>query len=282
VFQPETADFRTPLLGRAEAPYLHVMSFNLRNAGEGQPDPWPRRKAANAALLRTEAPTVLGTQEGLYQQLREVATALPEGYEWIGTGREGGSRGEFMAVYFDATRLEPREFDHFWLSETPAVVGSASWGNSVVRMATWVRFRDLATGAEFVVLNTHLDHAVEKAQRMGAELVARRLAEFDADLPVIVTGDFNVAAEASEPYDALVGGAGLLDTWTAAAERRTPVYATFHGYQPPVIGGDRIDWILVRPGVRVTAAAVNTFTLDGHWASDHWPVHALVELPGRD
>jgi endonuclease/exonuclease/phosphatase (EEP) superfamily protein YafD len=111
------------------------------------------------------------------------------------------------------------------------------------------------------------------------ELVAQRLGEFDADLPVLVTGDFNVAAEASEPYDTLVGKAGLVDTWTAAEERLSPAYATFHGYRPPEVGGHRIDWILARPGVRVPVAAINTFTLDGRWASDHWPVQALVELP---
>jgi endonuclease/exonuclease/phosphatase family metal-dependent hydrolase len=279
VLQPETDTVSTPLVGRAEAPYLQVMSFNLRNAVGDGTDPWSERRAANRALLRAELPTVIGTQEGLYQQLRELAEGLPAEYEWIGTGREGGSRGEFMAVFFDASRLEPREFDHFWLSDQPDLVGSSSWGNDVVRMATWVRFRDRATGVTFVVLNTHLDHAVDEAQRRGAELVAGRLGEFDADLPVLVTGDFNVAAEASEPYATLVGKAGLVDTWTAADERLSPPYATFHGYRPPEVGGARIDWILARPGVRVPVAAINTFTLDGRWASDHWPVQALVDLP---
>jgi endonuclease/exonuclease/phosphatase family metal-dependent hydrolase len=274
----DQAECSSPLIGPVAPPALHVMSFNLRVGGDGLPDPWAERRPVSAALLGAELPTVVGTQEGLYQQVREVASALPARYEWVGTGREGGSRGEFMAVFFDAERLQPREFDHFWLSDTPSVVGSATWGNQVVRMATWVRFTDLVTGRELIVLNTHLDHAVDRAQRRGAELLARRLADFDADLPVIVTGDFNVAAQASVPYDTLVAGAGLVDTWTAAEKQLTPPYATFHGYRPPQVGGDRIDWILVRPGVHVRVAAINTFTLDGRWASDHWPVHAVVEL----
>ncbi len=255
------------------------MSFNLRVGSAGLFDPWSDRRAATAAVLRAELPTVMGTQEGLYYQVCEVAADLPDHYEWLGTGREGGSRGEFMAVFYDARRLVPREYDHFWLSDTPATVGSSSWGNKVVRMATWVRFTDRETGRDLAVLNTHLDHAVAKAQRLGAELVAARLAELDPALPVVVTGDFNCAAEASEPYDALVGGTnGLVDTWVAAEERRTPAYQTFHGYDDAVEGGDRIDWILVSKGVRVRAAAVNTHTVDGRWPSDHWPVHALVEL----
>jgi endonuclease/exonuclease/phosphatase family metal-dependent hydrolase len=265
-----------PFIGSAKAPAVHVMSFNVRVGSDGLHDPWADRRAAAAAVLRSEAPTVIGTQEGLYGQLREISADLPSHYEWIGTGREGGSRGEFMAVFFDARRLDPREFDHFWLSDTPAAIGSSSWGNKVVRMATWIRFHDRETGQDFVLLNTHLDHAVDKAQRLGAELVAERLAAFDPTLPVVVTGDFNVAAEASVPYDTLTGGAGLVDTWSAAANRLTPAYATYHGYKPPLEGGDRIDWILVRPDTRVQAAAINTRTVDGRWGSDHWPVQALV------
>ncbi|MEQ7126765.1 endonuclease/exonuclease/phosphatase family protein [Actinopolymorpha sp. B11F2] len=267
-----------PLIGPSEAPAVHVMSFNVRVGSDGLHDPWADRRAATAAVLRSQAPTVIGTQEGLYHQLRDISADLPTHYEWIGTGREGGSRGEFMAVFFDVRRLDPREFDHFWLSDTPAEIGSSSWGNKVVRMATWIRFRDRVTGRDFVVLNTHLDHAVDKAQRLGAELVAERLAAFDPALPVIVTGDFNVAAEASTPYDTLTTGAGLVDTWSAANDRLTPAYATYHGYEPAVEGGDRIDWILVRPDTRVQAAAINTRTVDGRWGSDHWPVQALLAL----
>jgi endonuclease/exonuclease/phosphatase family metal-dependent hydrolase len=267
-----------PLIGPAEPPALHVMSYNVRVGSDGLHDPWSDRRAAAAAVLRSEAPTVMGTQEGLYYQLREISDDLPTHYEWIGTGRLGGSRGEFMAIFFDVRRLEPQEFDHFWLSDTPTEIGTTSWGNKVVRMATWVRFRDRETGRDLIVLNTHLDHAVDKAQRRGAELIAERLAAFDPKLPVIVTGDFNVAAEASVPYDTLTTGAGLVDTWTVATDRLTPAYATYHGYKTAVEDGDRIDWILVRPEMRAQAAAINTRTVDGRWGSDHWPVQALVTL----
>ena len=93
-----------------------------------------------------------------------------------------------------------------------------------------------------------------------------------------MTGYFNVAAGSSEPYDTLVSGADLLDTWTVAEEHRTKAYATFHGYGPPAADGDRIDWILVRPTVRVLVAGINTRTVDGRWPSDHWPVQSLLQL----
>jgi endonuclease/exonuclease/phosphatase family metal-dependent hydrolase len=249
---------------------LLVMSFNLRR---GSMDSWESRRPAVAELLRRERPAVLGTQEGLYFQLKDVHRDLPDSYDWIGVGRAGGSRDEFMAVFFDTSRVEPVEFDHFWLSGTPSVIGSTSWGNDVVRMVTWVRFADLRTGKEFVAVNTHLDHRSEEARQCGAALMRDRVNEFT--VPVVVTGDFNAPA-GSVTYDILVSGAGLVDTWLAAPER-TPLYATFHGYQPLVPDGIRIDWILTR-GVSVRAAAINTFSLDGRFPSDHLPVQAVIAL----
>ncbi|MFL6122144.1 endonuclease/exonuclease/phosphatase family protein, partial [Actinophytocola sp.] len=182
---------------------LLVMSFNLRRGSE---DAWPRRRPVMAELLRRAQPTVLGTQEGLYEQLRDIHRDLPDHYDWLGVGRAGGSRDEFAAVFFDTRRVEPVAFDHFWLSDTPSVIGSRTWGNDVIRMATWVRFADLRTGREFVVLNTHFDHRSENARRRGAALVRDRVNEFE--VPVVVTGDFN-APTGSVTYDILVSGAGL-------------------------------------------------------------------------
>lgn len=129
---------------------LSVMSYNLRflNPNEKAEDQWSRRKLLMAELLRQLAPDVMGTQEGVYQQLKDLTAEMPE-LEWIGLGRDGGSRGEFMAVFYRKARLEPLAYDHFWLSDTPEVMGSSTWGNSNRRMVTWVKFRDRQTGGEF-------------------------------------------------------------------------------------------------------------------------------------
>ncbi|CAM5272719.1 endonuclease/exonuclease/phosphatase family protein [Streptomyces abikoensis] len=256
---------------------LRVMTFNLRYASESGPHPWSRRRPVMRRLLRHERPHVLGTQEGLHRQLRDIADDLGPRYAWIGLGRHGGSHDEFGAVFYDSLRLAPEEYDHFWLSATPSVIGSATWGNTVVRMASWIRFTDRHTGAGLYLLNTHLDHLHQQARERSAELIAERLRALDPALPRIVTGDFNVPAHGNPVYDALLGGAALADTWDTAAERG-PQYATFHGYRPLVPDGDRIDWILASPSVRTLRARINTYALDGRFPSDHLPVQALVEL----
>lgn len=266
------------LIGPADAGAVHVMSFNLRYASDVMPNSWAQRRPVVAELLAAEQPTVIGTQEGLYGQLRDIDRDLPDRYEWIGVGRAGGSRDEFVAVFFDTRRLEPIEFDHFWLSETPDVIGSRSWGCGSIRMVTWVRFADIGTGAECVVVNTHLDNQSELARVRGAELLRDRIAAIAPSLPVVLTGDFNALAQSSVPYDILVNGTGLTDTWTAAADRRSPQYATWHGFHSPVPEGPRLDWILVKGAAAISVAGINTFARDGQFPSDHLPVQTLITL----
>ncbi|GAB2729566.1 endonuclease/exonuclease/phosphatase family protein [Streptomyces bullii] len=256
---------------------LEVMSFNLRYASTAEPNSWAARRPVMRDLLRRERPHVIGTQEGLYQQLREIRTDLGAHCDWIGTGRAGGSRDEFMAVFYDTRRLAPLEYDHFWLSDTPNVIASNTWGNASIRMVTWVRFRDLRDGGrEFFVLNTHLDNASQYARARAASLISQRITGLARSLPLVVTGDFNVAAHQNPVYDTMLG-AGLVDTWDAAAERSEP-YGTFHGYKPLVPGGARIDWILATPGVTVHRASIDTFAVNGQFPSDHLPVLASLSL----
>lgn len=264
----------SPLIGKAEAPQLHIMSYNIRVAGSSSPHPWTKRRAAVNTVLERERPTVLCTQEGRFRQLRELHSDL-DGYDWIHLGRGGGSRGEATAILWDAHRLAPLEYDHLWVSRKPDVIGSRSWGSRTVRMLTWVRFEDLETGRDFYVVDNHLDHHSERARRKGALLNAEIVSRFRA--PVIVAGDFN--REPGSKVHRMFIGAGLTDAWEEAEQRLTPLsWGTFNGWRrAPVEDGPRIDWILVR-GARVHRAAINVYTENGMPPSDHWPVQALVSL----
>jgi endonuclease/exonuclease/phosphatase family metal-dependent hydrolase len=267
------------LAGPAAADDLEVMTFNLRYASTTRPNSWAQRRPAMRALLTTELPDLIGTQEGLVAQLRDIETDLGARYDYIGIGREGGTRGEYMAVFYDNTRLVPQAYQHFWLSDTPEVPGSNTWGGGWVRMVTWVRFLDQLTGKRFYAVNTHLDSSSEYARQRSVRLIVDRLAALDPPLPIVLTGDFNTPAQASSyGYDLLVNRAGYRDTWSTARVRG-PAYGTFNGYGQPVAGGGRIDWILTTPGVTTLAALINTYRNGGQYPSDHLPVQARLRLP---
>ncbi|MFI6654647.1 endonuclease/exonuclease/phosphatase family protein [Streptomyces sp. NPDC050523] len=259
------------------APRLEVMTYNLRFASAAEPNSWRDRRPVMRDLLHRAHPHVLGTQEGLYQQLRDIDSDLGPDYDWIGTGREGGSRDESTAIFYDTRRLAPVEHYTFWLSDTPEVIRSNTWGAVFPRIVTWVRFRDLADGGrEFYVFNTHFDHGSQYARERSAQLLVERIGQLDRALPVVVTGDFNVAAHWNPVYDTLVGS-GLVDTWDAA-EQRSTLYGTFHGYKGLTPDGERIDWILTTPWVTTHRAWIDTFSEHGQFPSDHLPVRASLTL----
>lgn len=108
---------------QAQANDLRVMAFNIRYAHTTPPNLWEDRRQAVRDVIVESGADIVGVQEGLYRQVVDMNADLPD-FTWIGLGREGGSRGEFMAVFYRPIRLVPIEFDHFWLSDTPDRIGS--------------------------------------------------------------------------------------------------------------------------------------------------------------
>ncbi|MBY0586666.1 endonuclease/exonuclease/phosphatase family protein [bacterium] len=253
------------------------MSYNLRYASLTGENSWLLRRPLVRKIIEKNSPDIIGTQEGLYFQLRQMEEDLAD-YAWIGLGREGGSQGEFMAVFYRKDRLEPVEYDHYWLSDRPAEIGSATWGNKVRRMVTWVKFRDRRARQEFVLINTHFDHEVEQSRQKSAQLVAERMTQFRPNIPVIMTGDFNTAAGDSTSYKILTDQGGLRDAWAVAA-KRGPRTRSFNGFAFPVpTDGARIDWILVRGPIGVDQITIDDWSQNKQYPSDHFPVVATLRF----
>ena len=255
---------------------IRVMSFNIRyaNPGDGE-HAWSHRRPLVRQILAFYAPDVLGVQEAVDGQVKHLAHDLP-GYDWIGVGRnDGKAAGEFCPIFYRTDRLELIESDTFWLSQTPAEIGSRGWDAALPRIATWAHFRDRASGKEFIALNTHFDHRGEEARTESARLIVERFEADEAipgDLPVVITGDFNATPE-SEVYETLAGA--LTDTRTAVETPLGPE-GTFSTFTADGQTNRRIDYIFVNDGFDVARAG----TLSPHWngrhASDHFPVVADV------
>ncbi|WP_052508992.1 endonuclease/exonuclease/phosphatase family protein [Kitasatospora griseola] len=275
---------------------LKVMTYNLKFDDEGSAasNSWTTRRPIMASLLKAELPHLLGTQEGLYNQLKQIHQDLSaqekRRYAWLGEGREGGSHSEFMAIFYDSERLVPQEYEHFWIYEAdPLTIGKRWDANSgSPRMVTWVRFRDTATQGEFYAVNTHADDQSEMSRQASAAMIRARmnntlkrqppLPRFDPNLPCIVTGDFNtIARKGEKAYDILVGDGRLVDTWVTA-KKRGQVYATWNDWRAPRMVDERLDWILTTPKVQVGSTSIITYQEKGQWPSDHCPVQATMTL----
>lgn len=148
----------------------------------------------------------------------------------------------------------------------------------MTRILTWARFRDRATNTDFVHVNTHFDHESEQARVRSAEMLADLVAgDQFADVPVVVTGDFN-APVGSPAWQALVTRGPLVDLWETADQRVTPAWGSFPDYGERVEDGERIDWMLASPGVRAEMIGIGAVPVGEPAPSDHAPIQALIRL----
>lgn len=258
----------------AESPTLKVMTFNVRTPTDTNDNRWENRRDLMARTIDAQGPDVIGTQELVKRQADDLATRLPQ-YAWFGEGRRGsGEDDEHMGVFYRTDRLQVLESGDFWLSDTPEVPGSITWGNLYPRMVTWARFKRIADGATFVLYDTHFPYREQDdaARLKSAQLIVKRIARLPKDEPFVLTGDFNTTD--GDPAHAALTTV-LRDAWLSGAQRGGPE-ATFHDFTGTA--DRRLDWILFRG---LTLRGVRTLTVhDGpRYPSDHFPVVAVFDLP---
>ena len=256
---------------------IKVMTFNIRYASDFGANSWPKRRNGVVQVIRDKKADLIGTQEGLHHQLLYMDKEL-ENHKWIGVGREGEKKGEFMAIFYRPSRFKPLETKHFWLSDTPEVIGSASWGNTVKRMVTWVRFLDRKTHKEFYFWNTHFDHRSQPSREKSALLVNKRVAALQTKLPIILVGDFNAIAQSNKAYHTLTKDGGFQDSFTTAKEKVNAGWNTFNSFQKTKQGKRRIDWVLTKGPLKVTRTEIVLFNKFKQLPSDHQPVTAWLQL----
>ena len=253
---------------------LRIMSFNIRLPAESDGvDYWETRKPLAVRMLREQQPDVIGLQELVKAQADYLARELPQ-YAWFGRGREADGGGEHMGVFYRKDRLKVIESGDFWLSDTPDVAGSITWGHPHPRMVTWALFEQRSDGRRFYLFNTHLPYRDEDeaARLKGAQAIARHLATLPDDVPVVLTGDFNTTPD-SDAHAVLAGI--LQDAWTTAP-RVEGIDATFHGFTGRA--DRRIDWIFVR-GAQLESITSVTTRWNNRYPSDHFPLVATLRLP---
>ncbi len=269
---------------------LCVMTFNIRygTADDGE-NRWENRREMAVAVLRRHDPDVVGLQEALRFQIDEIREALPQ-YGEIGVGRDDGkTRGEYSAILYRKDRFDVNDSGTFWLSDTPTVPGSMSWGNQITRICTWARFVPKPPGRTFYMFNTHFDHQSQPSRENGAALLARRIRDRRHRDPVLVTGDFN-AGEDNSAVRYLKSEEELDVAWNGLSKNPVPLVDTFRVLHPDAseVGtfhafkgdrsGEKIDYVFVEPGVEVLKAGILHDSQSDRYPSDHFPVIAALRL----
>lgn len=283
---------------------FNVATYNLRQLNGGDTEAgngWERREPVVAKLIQFHDFDIFGTQEGFKSQLELLKKDLP-GYEYIGVARDDGKEaGEHSAIFYRTDLFDVVDHGDFWLSETPDRPG-LGWDAACVRICTWGRFRHKPSGKEFLFFNLHMDHVGTVARTESAKLIKKKIDDLGPELPVFLTGDFNVD-QTSGSYKTITEGGVLTD----AFERAKLVYATngtFNNYLTNGYTTQRIDHVFTSPTVEVLKYGVLTDTYrtptpaseaadtngtapdevgiviyKARTPSDHFPVRTTVVLP---
>ncbi|MBA7543374.1 hypothetical protein ES705_35705 [subsurface metagenome] len=258
---------------------IKLMTYNLKFASPTFKPPWAERREWQVDLIHKYSPDIIGTQEGLKEQVDYLMDHLPE-YVVIGEGRKGGDDDEHMAIFFKRDKFRLREMGSFQLSETPEVLGSGPSNNP--RIVTWARLAIINRPAdgetspypmdyrghwentqELYVFNTHFfTRGRDLAKLNSSKLIMERInalnrfGEWTKERPVFLMGDFN-ARPGGEVYRTFVGDENSDD----------PLLL-----EDSVEGGRGIDWILYKGNVEVLYYENVDYNVDGAYPSDHKPI----------
>ncbi|KAH7546173.1 hypothetical protein FEM48_Zijuj01G0172400 [Ziziphus jujuba var. spinosa] len=299
---------------------LTLMTFNLHeDQPEDSPNSWEKRRDLCISVITSYSPMILCTQQGVKSQLDFLQQGLPGsdglyvlcplGYDQFGISRKGpgDTSDEHCTIFYDKDKVELIEGGTFWLSESPSVPGSMSWGSAVPCIATWAISLPVYFYRSHIV-NTNMDEFSPRSRRRSALLTWQHIASLPPSLPVVYCGGFNTQKESTtgrfllgrSREHGIVGD--MRDTWPNARVRKNvSLIRTYHGFKGDKQGTleflklifralclcwDRqtqdlhIDWILFRGrSLNPVSCEVVSDNIDGFYPSSHYPIFAEFMLP---
>ena len=261
-------------------PATRVMTCNVRITGLPEDETagrrWEDRRDACLKAIRMYRPDVICMQEVIYDSYNYFKEKFSDyvAYGFAGPEMDPYTEGYHFigknVIFFSKKRYEFVSSGCYWLSETPLAAGSCSWNTMRARHCNWVRLRDRKSGAEFRVLDIHLDHKSDDARREQMKMIVGECAQYADGFPQIICGDFNSGIE-NAPV-ACLRDAGWQEAYEAVHGPGEAGF-TYHGFKGPDYrkkNARRIDFIFVRGNLRPVSAEILRDKVDGLYPSDHY------------
>ena len=218
--------------------------------------------------IAAQTPGIIGFQEATRWQYDYLVDVLV-GYDSVIDYRDNSIIAEGCPIFYNEALYTLKDKGSFWLSETPEVM-SKDWGAAHYRICSYVILTEKASGKDFVVFNTHLDHVSDEARIKGIQVVLDKIAQFGG-MPAVIMGDFN-ALEGSQTYNSAI--AHFMDAQYAAAQ--TMEGHTYQNWGNPE-KYKRLDYFMLsKTGWTAQRYAIVQPVHDGVYASDHCPI--VIEL----
>lgn len=267
---------------------LKVLSCNIRvdlPEDEKNGHGWKQRRQACIQIVKNQNADIIGFQEVLKGQFLDLKEGLSSYYALGFDGPEMDQHKEGYhgiaknPIFFSKKRFELLNAGGYWLSETPLLGGSMSWGSARARNLSWVRLLDKKSGKEFRLLNLHLDHVKEEAKLEQVRMVMEECKQYHSDFVQILTGDFNAAP--ASPVINLVKEYGWTDSFDVN-KTVGKIEGTTHAFKPNdperAKKASKIDYIFIKGPVKALASRIIKDNISGIYPSDHYFLEGIVQL----
>lgn len=250
---------------------LNVVSSNIRfDNPQDQEHSWNGRRKILSRKIVDFRPHILGTQEGRRPQLQDLEDLVQ--LKIIDTHRNWLAERMYPSLFFRSD-LSLLESGDIWLSKTPHIPGSKSFGSAFPRLATWAKFE--FHQQKLLMANLHLDHEQAATRLQQIKVFITEIKKRRSDhLPFLLTGDFN-EGPSGPVYELIKKELSLCDPWKILGRLEQSSHHKFNG---DTQSGKRIDWILTTQHFKINDIFFNTKSHQGVFPSDHFPLFLALEL----
>lgn len=249
---------------------LCFITCNIRfdNPADGQND-WAHRRIFLAETLSKHSPDIIATQEGRFHQLKDLESLLPD-YEILDLHRSWIKERMYPTFFLKKDKFEILKSEDIWLSETPDVAASLSFGSTFPRLMVMAKVQLKNSPQNIVLVNTHLDHLKTDTREEQIKVLAEQVKRFSPDsTPVIIAGDFNDHPESQVRIHLENEFLGLQDAWKLFNGIEETSHHAFTGVMPT---GARIDWIMMDQKFKIKSCDMDKTSRNGFYPTDHFPV----------
>ncbi|KAG7561964.1 hypothetical protein FFLO_02604 [Filobasidium floriforme] len=142
--------------------------------------PWAERRSRLVDALWFWGADVIGFQEVLHNQLRDIQSLLGPRWTYVGVGRDDGQKG---GEYSRSSTIREERFEKIswgtkWLSKHPDEPGSKDWDAAQTRIATFLTLYDKSststtrTASDLIhLVNTHYDDQGKKSRGRASWII---------------------------------------------------------------------------------------------------------------
>lgn len=247
-----------------------LISCNIRfdNPADGV-NAWPHRRDILALSLLKHRPDIIATQEGRYTQLKDFESLLSD-FHIVDPHRSWIKERMYPTFFVRKDQFEVLRSEDLWLSETPEIAGSLSFGSTFPRLMTWVKLQPKNSKTNFFLVNTHLDHVKTETRINQIKVLAREIKRlWNENSLLFITGDFNDSPQSEVRKILIQEFSGLQDAWAIFNNIEETSHHAFNG---ECQNGSRIDWVMVDKRARVENCLMDKGQVNGRYPTDHFPI----------